>query len=240
MQQKIQDLTLNDEEEKFWDKLITIPYSAKKEVVDELGKRKKKKVSYVSETKYFCKAWYEIYQYVIPFFYHEDYSSSLKEKIKNLKQEIEKSKQAAQEYFVNHEQVQKSEELRENLQKEVNRLKEIVKEKEQQAKELTDKFNQKMKEFEKTKLESDKQIEDKVNELKEKDYMEYSKQKEILFLKKELEVAYSNVNRYCRIVKFYKTKLVALGAMKQLKNSCSSNANYVKIGKNEVKEKAVI
>ena len=80
----------------------------------------------------------------------------------------------------------------------------------------------------------------KINELKEKDYMEYSKQKEILFLKKELEVAYSNVNRYCRIVKFYKTKLVALGAMKQLKNSCSSNANYVKIGKNEVKEKAVI
>lgn len=92
-----------------------------------------------------------------------------KEKIKNLKQEIEKAKQAAQEYFVNHEQVQKSEELRENLQKEVNRLKEIVKEKEQQAKELTDKFNQKMKEFEKTKLESDKQIEDKVNELKEKE-----------------------------------------------------------------------
>ena len=80
----------------------------------------------------------------------------------------------------------------------------------------------------------------KINELKERDYMEYSKQKEILFLKKELEVAYSNVNRYCRIVKFYKTKLVALGAMKQLKNSCSSNANYVKIGKNEVKEKAVI
>ncbi len=38
-------------------------------------------------------------------------------------------------------------------------------------------------------------------------------------------------------MKFYKTKLVALGAMKQLKNSCSSNANYVKIGKNEVKEK---
>ena len=70
--------------------------------------------------------------------------------------------------------------------------------------------------------------------------MEYSKQKEILFLKKELEVAYSNVNRYCRIVKFYKTKLVALGAMKQLKNCCSSNANYVKIEKNEVKEKAVI
>jgi len=84
LQQKIQDLTLNDEEEKFWDKLITIPYIVKKEVVEEIGKHKKKKISYVNETKYFCKAWYEIYQYVIPFFYHEDYSSSLKEKIKSL------------------------------------------------------------------------------------------------------------------------------------------------------------
>lgn len=84
LQQKIEDLTLNDEEEKFWDKLITIPYIVKKEIVEEKGKRKKKKISYVNETKYFCKAWYEIYQYVIPFFYHEHNSSLLKEMVKSL------------------------------------------------------------------------------------------------------------------------------------------------------------
>ena len=62
----------------------------------------------------------------------------------------------------------------------------------------------------------------KVNELKEKSYMEYSKNKEILFLKRELKEVYKNYNRYFRIIKFYKRKLVALGAMKELKNSCTS------------------
>ena len=62
----------------------------------------------------------------------------------------------------------------------------------------------------------------KVNELKEKSYMEYSKNKEILFLKRELKEVYKNYNRYFRIIKFYKRKLVALGAMKDLKNRCRS------------------
>ena len=84
LQQRIEDLTLNKEEEQFWNKIITIPYTVKKEIVDEIGKRKKKKVSYVNETKYFCKAWYEIYQCIIPFYYNEDYSSSLKDRIERL------------------------------------------------------------------------------------------------------------------------------------------------------------
>lgn len=84
LQQRIEDLTLNKEEEQFWNKIITIPYTVKKEIVDEIGKRKKKKVSYVNETKYFSKVWYEIYQCIIPFYYHEDYSSSLKDRIERL------------------------------------------------------------------------------------------------------------------------------------------------------------
>ena len=44
----------------------------------------------------------------------------------------------------------------------------------------------------------------KVNELKEKSYMEYSKNKEILFLKRELKEVYKNYNRYFRIIKFYR------------------------------------
>ena len=69
----------------------------------------------------------------------------------------------------------------------------------------------------------------KVNELKDKSYMEYSKNKEILFLKRELKEVYKNYNRYFRIIKFYKRKLVALGAMKELKNSCTSEGCYKKV-----------
>ena len=58
--------------------------------------------------------------------------------------------------------------------------------------------------------------------------MEYSKQKEILFLRAELKEAYKNINRYYRIIKFYKRKLVKFGVMKELKNSFISEGNYTK------------
>lgn len=84
----------------------------------------------------------------------------------------------------------------------------------------------------------------KINDLKEKNYLEYSKNKEILFLKRELKEVYNNINRYCRIVKFYKRKLVALGAMREIKNSFISEGNYTKnksdVEQNVIKEKAVI
>ena len=68
----------------------------------------------------------------------------------------------------------------------------------------------------------------KIYELKEKDYLEYSKQKEILFLREELKKVYKNIDRYCRIEKFYKRKLVALGAMRELKNGfAKENRNFV-------------
>ena len=68
----------------------------------------------------------------------------------------------------------------------------------------------------------------KINELIEKDYLEYSKQKEILFLREELKKVYKNIDRYCRIEKFYKRKLVALGAMRELKNGfAKENRNFV-------------
>lgn len=68
----------------------------------------------------------------------------------------------------------------------------------------------------------------KINALKEKNYLEYSKQKEILFLRAELKEAYKNINRYCRIIKFYKRKLVKFGVIKELKNSFISEGNYIK------------
>lgn len=82
----------------------------------------------------------------------------------------------------------------------------------------------------------------KINALKEKNYMEYSEQKEILFLRRELKEVYKNINRYCRIVEFYKRKLVGFGVMRELKNSCISEGNYTKNSTNNinVKEKIVI
>ena len=81
-----------------------------------------------------------------------------------------------------------------------------------------------------------------INSLKEKNYLEYSKQKEILFLKEELKEAYKNINRYYRIIKFYKRKLVAFGVMREIKNGYISEGCYTKNKVESVlkKEKVVI
>lgn len=67
-----------------------------------------------------------------------------------------------------------------------------------------------------------------IMQIKESDYITYSKEKEKLFLKRELREVFKNENRYYRIIKFYKRKLVALGEMRELKNSCTSEGDYTK------------
>lgn len=66
-----------------------------------------------------------------------------------------------------------------------------------------------------------------IQNLKEKDYIEYMKQKEILFIHGDLKEIYQNENRYCKVIDFYKNKLVSLGAMKQIKNAYKSEGNYL-------------
>jgi len=56
---------------------------------------------------------------------------------------------------------------------------------------------------------------------------EYLKQKEILFIKGDLKEVYQNENKYYKIIKFYKNKLVELGAMKELKNKCKTDGKYI-------------
>lgn len=63
-----------------------------------------------------------------------------------------------------------------------------------------------------------KQLEDLKNEDKEK----YLKEKEILFITNDLKQVLKNENKYFKIIKFYKNKLVELGVMRKLKNSCTS------------------
>ena len=67
-----------------------------------------------------------------------------------------------------------------------------------------------------------------INKLKEQNYIEYSKQREILFLKNELKEVYKNENRYWRIIGFYKNKLVKLGVMRRIHCNIISEGSYTK------------
>ena len=68
----------------------------------------------------------------------------------------------------------------------------------------------------------------KINTLKESNPKEYKKQKEVLFIRSDLKMVYKNENRYYKIIKFYKNKLVELGAMRNLANNYNSSGIYTK------------
>ena len=67
-----------------------------------------------------------------------------------------------------------------------------------------------------------------ISKLKETDFIEYVKQKEILFIKDDVKKLDKEKIDYSKIVKYYKRKLVDYGAMKELKNSCKSQGQYIK------------
>lgn len=66
-----------------------------------------------------------------------------------------------------------------------------------------------------------------IEKLKDSNKDEYLKQKEILFVSGDLKQVYQNENKYYKIIKFYKNKLVELGAMKELKNTYKSEGKYI-------------
>lgn len=71
----------------------------------------------------------------------------------------------------------------------------------------------------------------KISELKGINNAEYNEQIEILFITNDLKKVYANENKNYKIIKFYKNKLVELGAMRNLKNSFTSNIKlYSKAG----------
>ena len=69
-----------------------------------------------------------------------------------------------------------------------------------------------------------------VCKLKETNFIEYIKQKEILFIKKDMKKIREDKSKtdYSKLLKYYKRKLIDYGAMKELKNSCSSHGKYKK------------
>ena len=76
-----------------------------------------------------------------------------------------------------------------------------------------------------------------VEKLKNTNYDEYVKQKEILFVRTDLSKVSENENKYYKIIKFYKDRLVGLGVMRNLYNSCTSEGHYTKVEKKTVKRK---
>lgn len=74
----------------------------------------------------------------------------------------------------------------------------------------------------------------KLQKIKDNEPEVYEKQKEILFVKNDLKALIQKENKYEEIIKFYKQKLVELGAMKNLKNSCKT------IKQKSIKKKPVV
>lgn len=65
--------------------------------------------------------------------------------------------------------------------------------------------------------------------LKSEDEEKYLKEKEILFITNDLKQVLKNENKYFKIIKFYKNRLVKLGVMREFKNSCTTYVGtYVK------------
>lgn len=67
-----------------------------------------------------------------------------------------------------------------------------------------------------------------VQDIREKDLKEFKKQKEILFVTADLKQVRKNEDKYCKIIQFYKDKLVQLGVMRKMPNKCISNGTYTK------------
>jgi len=68
-----------------------------------------------------------------------------------------------------------------------------------------------------------------ISKLKETDFIEYIKQKEILFIKNDIKKLQEGKTDYSKILKYYKRKLVDYGAMRQLSNTYQSKGKYTKI-----------
>ncbi len=69
-----------------------------------------------------------------------------------------------------------------------------------------------------------------IQKLKEENPEEYEEQKEVLFIRNDLRKLNDSKNnlKYEKIIKFYKEKLVSMGAMRNIKNTYKTIGNYTK------------
>ena len=68
----------------------------------------------------------------------------------------------------------------------------------------------------------------KISKLKETDFIEYIRQKEVLFIKDDMKKIEKTSIDYSKLLKYYKRKLVDYRAMRELKNSYKSIGKFIK------------
>lgn len=68
-----------------------------------------------------------------------------------------------------------------------------------------------------------------ISKLKETDFIEYIKEKEILFIRNDMKNLNKGKTDYSKLLKYYKRKLVDYGVMKELRNSYKSEGKYIKV-----------
>ena len=66
-----------------------------------------------------------------------------------------------------------------------------------------------------------------ISKLKDVDFIEYVRKKEILFIKEDIKQIANLKTDYTKLIKYYKRKLVDYGAMKEVKNSYKSEGKYI-------------
>ena len=66
-----------------------------------------------------------------------------------------------------------------------------------------------------------------ISKLKDVDFTEYTKQKEILFMKNDIQKIRNDKIDYSKIITYYKRKLIDYGAIKELKNSYKSFGKFI-------------
>lgn len=77
----------------------------------------------------------------------------------------------------------------------------------------------------------------KLQKGKEENLEKYEKQKEILFIRADLKKLRAAKRDYSKIIGFYKSKLVELGVMKEIKNKCKTSKKiYSRLKRQEKKE----
>lgn len=76
-----------------------------------------------------------------------------------------------------------------------------------------------------------------ISKLKDVDFVQYVKQKEILFIKNDIKKIQNTKMDYSKIITYYKRKLIDYGAIRELRNQYTSAGRYT--GKIDTKNKAV-
>ena len=74
-----------------------------------------------------------------------------------------------------------------------------------------------------------------ISKLKDVDFVEYTKQKEVLFIKNDIKKIENSKIDYSKIITYYRRKLIDYGAIRELKNQYKSQGKYFGIIKKENK-----